>query len=56
MNYTYPDLAKTLDRSLLHPALTADELEAGCRLARAYDVASVCILPYALQRSAKLLD
>jgi deoxyribose-phosphate aldolase len=56
MDYTYPDLAKMIDHSLLHPALTADELEAGCRLARAYDVASVCILPYALRRCAELLD
>jgi deoxyribose-phosphate aldolase len=56
MDYTYPNLAKMIDHSLLHPALTAEALEAGCRLARAYDVASVCILPYALQRSAELLD
>ena len=35
--------------------LTAEELEAGCRLAREYDVASVCILPYYLKRCAELL-
>src|SRR5258707_13333203 len=55
MNSTYTDIAKMIDHSLLNPALTADELESGCRLARLYDVASVCILPYALRRCAELL-
>jgi deoxyribose-phosphate aldolase len=32
-----------------------DDLEAGCRLAVAYDVASVCIMPYYLARCAELL-
>jgi deoxyribose-phosphate aldolase len=55
MQYTYADVAKMIDHSLLTPTLTADELEAGCRLALAYDVASVCILPYYLRRCAELL-
>jgi deoxyribose-phosphate aldolase len=55
MSYTYLDIAKMIDHSLLNPALTADELESGCRLARRYDVASVCILPYALARCTALL-
>jgi len=41
---------------LLNPALTADELEAGCQLALSYDVASVCILPYYAARCAGLLE
>jgi deoxyribose-phosphate aldolase len=53
--WTYPDVAKMIDHSLLRPALAVEELEAGCRLAREYDVASVCILPYALKRAAQLL-
>jgi deoxyribose-phosphate aldolase len=44
-----------IDHSLLNPTLTADELDSGCRLAHLYDVASVCILPYALRRCAELL-
>jgi deoxyribose-phosphate aldolase len=56
MNYTYADLAKMIDHSLLNPTLTASELESGCRLALAYDVASVCILPYYLKRCAELLS
>jgi deoxyribose-phosphate aldolase len=56
MDYTYPDLAKMIDHSLLNPVLTDAELEAGCQLARRYDVASVCIKPYYLKRAAELLD
>lgn len=55
MDYTYDDIAGMIDHSLLVPTLTTEELEAGCRLAREYDVASVCILPYALKRATDLL-
>ena len=53
--YTYPDIAKMIDHSLLNPALTVPELEAGCELALRYDVASVCILPYYAARCAAWL-
>jgi deoxyribose-phosphate aldolase len=55
VSYTYADVAKMIDHSLLRPVIPVDELEAGCRLARRYDVASVCILPYSLARCAGLL-
>src|SRR6478752_8710717 len=55
MNFTYPDIAKMIDHSLLQPNLTAADLDAGCSLALAYDVASVCILPYYLKRCAEIL-
>ncbi|MCA9081554.1 MAG: hypothetical protein KDA58_13405, partial [Planctomycetaceae bacterium] len=55
MDYTYPDIAKMIDHSLLQPMLTVADLEAGCQLALAYDVASVCILPYYLKHAASLL-
>ncbi len=55
MDYTYADIAKMIDHSLLNPTLDADALEAGCRLAVEYDVASVCILPYYLKRCAEIL-
>jgi deoxyribose-phosphate aldolase len=55
MNVTYRDIAKMIDHSLLQPQLTDAELEAGCRLALEYDVASVCIKPYYLARCADLL-
>ena len=55
MNYTYADIAKMIDHSLLNPTLTAGDLEVGCRLALKYDVASVCIMPYYLKRCAEIL-
>jgi deoxyribose-phosphate aldolase len=48
-------MAKMIDHSLLNPTLTAADLEAGCHLALAYDVASVCIMPFALKRCADIL-
>jgi len=54
-SYTYSDIAKMIDHSLLNPALTVPELEAGCQLALQYDVASVCILPYYAARCAQIL-
>ncbi len=55
MNCTYAQLAKMIDHSLLHPTLTDQEFEDGCRLAVQYGVASVCTKPYAVRRAAKLL-
>jgi len=55
MKYTYEELAKMIDHSLLHPTMTDQELDDGCRLAAKYGVASVCIKPYAVKRAAALL-
>jgi deoxyribose-phosphate aldolase len=54
--YDYLAIAKMIDHALLQPVLTVSELEVGCRLALAYDVASVCILPYAAKRAAEILQ
>jgi deoxyribose-phosphate aldolase len=54
-DFTYADIAKMLDHSLLQQTLTDAELEQGCLAAREYDVASVCIKPYAVPRAAELL-
>ena len=56
MDYQYSDIARMIDHSLLTPNLTTQELTAGIELARAYSVASVCILPYATDACAKQLD
>jgi deoxyribose-phosphate aldolase len=53
--FTYAAIAKMLDHSLLQQVLTDTDLEKGCRLAREYDVASVCIKPYAVRRAVELL-
>ncbi len=55
MKYTYEQLAKMIDHSLLHPTMTDTELEAGCKLAAKYHVASVCIKPYAVKDAAQWL-
>ncbi|MBN2477430.1 MAG: deoxyribose-phosphate aldolase [Pirellulales bacterium] len=55
MDYTYEQIARMIDHSLLHPVMTDEELETGCRVALDYDVASVCIKPYYLKRCAELL-
>lgn len=55
MDYTYLQIAKMIDHSLLNPVLTDAELEAGCNVALDYNVASVCIKPYYLKRCAELL-
>ncbi|MFN6398512.1 MAG: deoxyribose-phosphate aldolase [Planctomycetota bacterium] len=55
-NYSYLDLAKMIDHSLLVPTMTIDDLEQGIDLAIAYDVASVCIMPYYLKRCAQRLE
>jgi deoxyribose-phosphate aldolase len=52
----YQAIARRIDHSLLGPTLTRDELEDGCRLARHYGVASVCIKPFAIALAARLLD
>ncbi len=53
--FTYADIAKMLDHSLLQQTLTDADLEEGCRTAREYDVASVCIKPYAVRLAAGIL-
>ncbi|WP_372898273.1 deoxyribose-phosphate aldolase [Stieleria sp.] len=53
--FEYQDVAKMIDHSLLNPTLTTDDLEAGIQLALAYDVASVCIMPYYMKNCAERL-
>lgn len=53
--YSYRDIAKLIDHSILSPAATTAELDEGCQVARQYDVASVCLLPYYVKRCAELL-
>jgi deoxyribose-phosphate aldolase len=55
MNYSYSDLAKMIDHSLLHPTMTDKDLEDGCKVAAKYQVASVCIKPYAVKQAVEWL-
>lgn len=56
MKYSYAELAKMIDHSLLHPTMTDKELEEGCAIASKYQVASVCIKPYYVKRAVELLQ
>ena len=49
------ELAKMIDHSLLHPTMTDEDLSEGCRLAKAYNVATVCIKPYAIKEALEWL-
>lgn len=49
------ELAKMIDHSLLHPTMTDQELIEGCAIAKKYEVASVCIKPYAVPNAVKWL-
>ncbi|MCZ2153706.1 MAG: deoxyribose-phosphate aldolase [Bryobacterales bacterium] len=55
MTFTYEDVSRMIDHSLLNPTLTWEDLERGCRIARLYQTASVCIMPFALERCAEIL-
>jgi deoxyribose-phosphate aldolase len=54
-DFSYADISKMIDHSLLQPTLSQSDLDAGIALALAYDVASVCILPYYQARCAERL-
>ncbi len=45
-----------IDHSLLHPTMDDETLRQGIGLARKYDVASVCIKPYAVKMAAEMLE
>lgn len=53
---TYQGLAKMIDHSLLRPELNDEQVEAGCHLALAYNVASVCARPSDADLVVRLLE
>lgn len=55
MEYTYQDIAKMIDHSLLSPTMDVATLEQGIQVGLAYDTASICIMPFYLKRCATLL-
>lgn len=56
MSVTVHQLAKMIDHSILHPTLTDEDLRRECEVAKKYDVASVCVKPYAVKQAVKLLE
>ena len=55
MSISLRDLSKMIDHSLLHPTMTDAQLKSGCELALRYDVATVCIKPYAVPLATRIL-
>ena len=53
--YDYARYAGTIDHSLLKPELTPDDVKAGCEVAAAYKVASVCARPCDVKLCVELL-
>lgn len=48
-------VAKMIDHSLLHPAMTDEEFEAECQVALECNVGAVCVKPYHVKRAAELM-
>ena len=49
------EIAKMIDHSILHPTLTDDDMKRECEIARIYNVASVCVKPYAVKQAVEIL-
>lgn len=49
------DLAKMIDHSILNPTMTDYDLIRECAIAKKYDVASVCVKPYAVKIAVEQL-
>jgi deoxyribose-phosphate aldolase len=49
------ELAKMIDHSILHPTMTDEDLLRECEVAKRYQVASVCVKPYAVKLAAEVL-
>jgi deoxyribose-phosphate aldolase len=52
---TVKDIAKMIDHSILQPTHTDEDLLKQCDIALKYDVASVCVKPYAVKIAAQKL-
>ena len=50
------EIAGMIDHSILHPTMTDSDLERECDVARKYNVASVCVKPYAVKKAVDYLS
>jgi len=44
-----------IDHSILHPTMTDEDLRRECEVAKKYEVASVCVKPYAVKQAVEIL-
>jgi len=54
--FTCEEVARVIDHSLLHPAMTDAELEEGCQSAREWGVATVCVKPHFTAKARGILE
>jgi deoxyribose-phosphate aldolase len=52
---TVKEIAKMIDHSILNPSMTDSDLKKECKVAEKYDVASVCVKPYAVKQATEYL-
>ena len=50
------DIASAIEHALLHPAATEEHLELWCGQAERYGFATVCVMPWQVQKAAALLQ
>jgi len=50
------ELAKMIDHSILQPTHTDEDLKKQCAIAKKYNVASVCVKPYAVTQAVRVLE
>ena len=50
------DIAKMIDHSLLNPVMTKEDIIEGCKIAKKYEVATVCVKPSELSLAASELS
>lgn len=56
ISVTLSQLAKTIDHSLLHPAMTDATIQEGLDISRKYGVATACIKPYSVTQAKQFLQ
>jgi deoxyribose-phosphate aldolase len=50
------ELAKMIDHTILHPTATTADLHKECEVAKKYQVASMCVKPYMVPDTVRLLE
>ncbi|KAI1321515.1 hypothetical protein F5Y16DRAFT_388710 [Xylariaceae sp. FL0255] len=53
---TLPQIAKTIDHSLLHPTMTDAEVSAGLEIAKKFRVGAACVKPYSVPVAVEVLE
>ena len=56
MKISIREISRMIDHSLLHPALTDEDLVFGCKLSLDLGVASVCVKPSGVSLAAEMLE